>query len=126
MQQKPKEVLCRTCYRRLLEDRKLDGLVTCPPQTSANSFHVYNQFTIRSCHRDELKEFLSQVGVPSEIYYSLCLHLQPAFSHLGHSAGDFPVAESASKQVLSLPVFPELTDGQQDVVVKAIINSGDL
>ena len=82
--------------------------------------HIYNQFTIRAQRRDELKAFLAQEGIPTEIYYPLCLHLQQAFSYLGYRKGQFPIAEEASHEVLSLPVFPELTDAQQDQVVDGI------
>jgi dTDP-4-amino-4,6-dideoxygalactose transaminase len=107
-------------YRRLFDTYKLNSLASCPPAPPAKFHHVYNQFTIRSRFRDELREFLRQAGVPSEIYYPLCLHLQKAFGCLGHAPGEFPVAESISKEVLSLPIFPELSDAQQDLVVKAL------
>ena len=107
-------------YRRLFAENGLTSFVTCPPEPPANFHHVYNQFTIRVPLRDDLKEFLRGVGVPTEIYYPLCLHLQPAFRYLGYKAGAFPIAEKASSEVLSLPVFPELKDSDQDLVVKSI------
>jgi dTDP-4-amino-4,6-dideoxygalactose transaminase len=67
-----------------------------------------------------LKDFLRSRGIPSEIYYPLCLHLQKAFEYLGGRAGQLPLAENASQEVLSLPVFPELTDAKQDLIVQAI------
>ncbi len=107
-------------YRKLFEERGLTSFVTCPPQPPANLHHVYNQFTIRVPQRDALTEFLHVAGIPSEIYYPLCLHLQPAFQYLGYKPGALPVAEKASREVLSLPVFPELKDAQQDLVVESI------
>jgi dTDP-4-amino-4,6-dideoxygalactose transaminase len=107
-------------YRQLFEQKGLSRFVTYPPVPSSSVVHVYNQFTIRAQRRDELREFLSKAGIPSEIYYPLCLHLQKAFSYLGCQTGSMPVAEKASQEVLSLPVFPELTDAQQDTVVQAI------
>jgi dTDP-4-amino-4,6-dideoxygalactose transaminase len=107
-------------YRRLFEEQGLDRFVICPPVPSATFHHVYHQFTIRAERRDELKQFLGNAGIPSEIYYPLCLHLQKAFSYLGYRPGRFPVSEQASQEVLSLPVFPELTDTQQDAVVQAV------
>lgn len=98
-----------------------NSLVAFTPTPPAAFHHVYNQFTIRCSFRDELKEFLKQAGVPTEIYYPLCLHLQTAFAYLGHAKGAFPVAEIASKEVLSLPVFPELSDARQDMVISAIV-----
>ena len=107
-------------YRQLFDQRDLSSRVAYPPAPSANFHHVYNQFTIRTKSRDSLKDSLRLAGIPSEIYYPLCLHLQGAFKDLGYAAGDFPVSESASEQVLSLPVYPELSDEQQDRVVDAI------
>jgi dTDP-4-amino-4,6-dideoxygalactose transaminase len=107
-------------YRRLFESAGLSSFITAPPAPSAKFEHVYNQFTIRSSRRDDLKAFLQSAGVPSEIYYPLCIHLQEAFAYLGHASGDFPESEKASREVLSLPVYPELPDTQQDRVVQAI------
>jgi dTDP-4-amino-4,6-dideoxygalactose transaminase len=107
-------------YRRLFESSGLSSFIAAPPQPSAKFEHVYNQFTIRSSRRDDLKAFLHSAGVPSEIYYPLCIHLQEAFVYLGHGPGDFPESEKASREVLSLPVYPELPDAQQDRVVQAI------
>jgi len=107
-------------YRRLFDSAGLSSFITAPPPPLAKFEHVYNQFTIRSPRRDELKAFLQAAGVPSEIYYPLCIHLQKAFAYLGHRAGEFPESEKASREVLSLPVYPELPDAQQDRVVQAI------
>lgn len=107
-------------YRHAFAVLEAGALVTPPPAPPSGFHHVYNQFTIRCSFRDELKEFLRLGGVPSEIYYPLCLHLQTAFSYLGHAADEFPVAETASRQVLSLPVYPELSEEQHDLVAKAI------
>jgi dTDP-4-amino-4,6-dideoxygalactose transaminase len=107
-------------YRKLFEEKRLGSSLTPPPVPPAEFLHVYNQFTLRARSRDELREALRLARIPSEIYYPLCLHLQPAFCYLACKAGDFPVAEEASREVLSLPVFPELTDAQQDRVVQAI------
>jgi dTDP-4-amino-4,6-dideoxygalactose transaminase len=109
-------------YRRLFESAGLSSFITAPPRPPAKFDHVYNQFTIRSARRDDLKAFLHAAGVPSEIYYPLCIHLQEAFAYLGHAPGDFPESEKASREVLSLPVYPELPDAQQDRVVQAITN----
>jgi dTDP-4-amino-4,6-dideoxygalactose transaminase len=107
-------------YRRLFAERNLAPAFT-PPVTPPTGFHhVYNQFTIRTRSRDELKEQLSAAGIPSEIYYPLCLHLQGAFKTLGYQIGSMPEAERASREVLSLPVYPELPDEKQDRVVDAI------
>jgi dTDP-4-amino-4,6-dideoxygalactose transaminase len=107
-------------YRQAFHEMQLSALITPPQAPSEELFHIYNQFTIRCAVRDELKDFLKQRGIPTEIYYPLCLHLQNAFANLGYKLGDFPVAEQASAEALALPVYPELRDQQQDRVVRAI------
>ena len=107
-------------YRQFFEQTGLSEFITCPATPSTKFHHVYNQFTIRTPRRDELKEHLRLQGIPSEIYYPLCIHLQLAFAYLDYREGQLPEAEKASREVLSLPVFPELTDVQQDLVVNGI------
>jgi dTDP-4-amino-4,6-dideoxygalactose transaminase len=109
-------------YRKLFEEKRLTSNLTYPPVPPSNYDHVYNQFTIRARSRDQLKDSLRQAGVPSEIYYPLSLHLQNAFIHLGYKPGDLPNSERASHEVLSLPVYPELSDAKQDRVVESIAN----
>ena len=82
--------------------------------------HVYNQYVVSLQDRDQVKLHLLRNRVPSEIYYPEPLHLQPAFQYLGYNCGDFPHAENASRHVLALPIYPELTHGHQSVVVDAI------
>jgi dTDP-4-amino-4,6-dideoxygalactose transaminase len=90
------------------------------PQTSADTYHVFHQYVVRAFRRDELREFLSARKIGTEIYYPIPLHLQPCFIYLGYQEGDFPEAERAAKEVLALPMFPELTDEEQQWVVKSI------
>jgi dTDP-4-amino-4,6-dideoxygalactose transaminase len=82
--------------------------------------HVFHQYVIRAQRRDELRQFLSERKIGSEVYYPLPLHLQPAFSYLGLKAGDFPVAERAAEEVLALPMFPELSENEIRRVVESI------
>ena len=82
------------------------------PYTDPRAYHTYHQFTIRHPRRDALKDHLLENGIASGIYYPLALHLQEAYAHLGHAAGDFPESERATREVLSIPVYPELTDDQ--------------
>jgi dTDP-4-amino-4,6-dideoxygalactose transaminase len=107
-------------YRRLFEEKQLTRHISYPPAPPHGFHHIYNQFTIRAQRRDDLRSALRQNGIPSEIYYPLCLHLQIAFRYLGYHEGQIPIAEAASREVLSLPVFPELSDARQDSVVEAI------
>jgi dTDP-4-amino-4,6-dideoxygalactose transaminase len=109
-------------YRELFESTDLAKFISLPPVPPPNYHHVYNQFTVRAARRDELKESLRLAGIPTEIYYPLCLHLQEAFSPLGYRAGRFPIAEKASQEALSLPVYPELTDANQELVIQSIAN----
>lgn len=90
------------------------------PCHQESSFHVYNQYSIRTPRRDGLQAYLRSRGIQTEIYYPNPLHLQPAFSYLGHRLGDFPNAEAACLEVISLPIYPELTFDQQRAVVIAI------
>jgi len=90
------------------------------PLTAAKCTHIFNQYVIRAPRRDELRNYLRDCGVPSDVYYPLPLHLQKAFAYLGYKSGDFPESETASKEVLALPVFPEMTDDQQNLVIESI------
>jgi dTDP-4-amino-4,6-dideoxygalactose transaminase len=90
------------------------------PSSPKPCFHVYNQYSIRAPQRDELQRYLRDQGVSTEVYYPTPLHVQPAFSYLGYGAGDFPHAEAACREALSLPIHPELTFSQQRAVVAAI------
>ena len=106
-------------YRELFHEFRLEAMLKVPA-TPSGATHVYNQFTIRVRERDELREHLRSRGIPSEVYYPKPLHLQRAFAYLGHKQGDFPESEAAAAEVLSLPIYPELTDEQQRSVVAAI------
>jgi dTDP-4-amino-4,6-dideoxygalactose transaminase len=106
-------------YGELFKQAGLEQWIRLPIQPEGQR-HVYNQFVLRAQGRDQLREHLRACGIPTEIYYPSPLHLQPAFAYLGHGVGAFPQAEEASQQVLALPVFPQMTEEQQKVVVDAI------
>lgn len=92
------------------------------PQHKQDRTHIFHQYTIRAKNgnRDALREYLKEQGIGTMIYYPLPLHLQECFHELGYKKGDLPESERASKEVLSLPVFPELTEEEQVYVVKQI------
>ncbi len=79
---------------------------------SSKATHVFHQYVIRAERRDELRTYLADRKIGSEIYYPLPLHLQPVFSYLGMKAGDLPIAEQAAQEVLALPMFAELTEAE--------------
>jgi len=107
-------------YRTLFEQMGLTRFIRVPKTPAPHLAHVYNQFSIRCQERDELREYLKRAGIPTEIYYPIPLHLQPAFDYLGYRPGEIPQAEAACNEVLALPVYPELNEGQQLSVVRAI------
>ena len=90
------------------------------PRTAARAHHVFHQYVVRAYRREELREFLSARKIGTEIYYPIPLHLQPCFVYLGYREGDFHEAERAAKEVLALPMFPELTEDEQRWVVASI------
>jgi dTDP-4-amino-4,6-dideoxygalactose transaminase len=103
-------------YERLFSDAKLLDRITLPVTHPGND-HVFNQFTIRAPKRDELRAYLKEKGVGTEIYYPVPLHLQSCYRDLGYRKGDFPVSERAAEEALSLPIYAELTDAQLSSVV---------
>lgn len=91
-----------------------------PPAIEPGSEHIFHQYTIQVDRRDELAAHLKRNGIGSAVYYPLGLHLQPCFSYLGYRPGSLPITEAATRSVISLPVFPELTESQQDAVISVV------
>lgn len=102
-------------YNELLAD-----LPVTTPHEEPDVEHVYHQYTIRIPERDALRQFLKEQGVSSMVYYPQPLHLQELYAGLGYVEGSLPHAESAAREVLSLPIYPELASEQQNLVVHAI------
>lgn len=110
-----------TRYHKLLTAAGLDKVLTLPSTHSA-CVHVWNQYTVRvpGGKRDAVRAALGAAGVGTEIYYPLPLHQQECFQSLGYVAGDLPETERAAKEVLSLPIFPELTVEEQNYTVEQL------
>ena len=111
-------------YDNLLERAGLVSAKSRSPiqrlQTSAHACHVFHQYVIRAKRRNDLRKFLTARGIATEVYYPTPLHLQPVFAYLGYKEGDLPESERAAKEVLALPMFPELTEEEQRLVVAEI------
>ncbi|HEV2665960.1 MAG TPA: DegT/DnrJ/EryC1/StrS family aminotransferase [Blastocatellia bacterium] len=105
-------------YDRLFAEAGVEEVVT--PAVRPNRRHIFNQYTIRCSRRDELMDFLKRRGVGSEIYYPTPLHLQECFAYLGYKPGDLPVTERTSRECLSLPIYPELTEEMRWYVVDTV------
>jgi dTDP-4-amino-4,6-dideoxygalactose transaminase len=106
-------------YRELFSQQGLTGFIRLPAEKDGR--HIYNQFVIAvQGRRDELRRFLNEAGIGTEIYYPVPMHLQACFEYLKAEKGDFPKAEAAARQSLALPIYAELTDEQQAYVVQQI------
>ena len=110
-------------YNMLFTESELNEKIRTPsimhPKTMQNN-HIFNQYVIRTERRDELQSFLESQGISSGVYYPIPFHLQECFKFMGGNKGDFPVSESAAKEVLALPVYPGITAGMQERVVEQI------
>jgi dTDP-4-amino-4,6-dideoxygalactose transaminase len=93
--------------------------VKTPAVDPANE-HIFHQYTLRAQRRDELQAHLKKEGIGHAVYYPIPLHRQPCFAHLGYKEGSLPEAEQAAREVISLPIYPELTRPQLDRVVETI------
>lgn len=109
--------------RRALAELYNEGLRNLPvilPTHNSGNEHVYHQYVIRHSQRDEMQAFLSARNIVTLIHYPMPIHLQPAYKGRLGDSGSFPVSEQAAREILSLPIYPELTDAQVQTVVQAI------
>jgi dTDP-4-amino-4,6-dideoxygalactose transaminase len=105
-------------YNELFKQYGLKEIIT--PYESPQTKHVYHLYTIRTQKRDELQKFLKIKGISTGVYYPVPLHLQEVYKNSGYKLGDFPVSEKAAQETLSLPMYPELTEEDQQRIVKQI------
>ena len=105
-------------------DRALEGLEEIvTPYEDPYARHVYHIYAIRVRERDEVIRRLGEMGIACGIHYPVPVHLQEAYSNLGYEAGSFPIAEQVAKEFVSLPMFPELTPAQIDMVAEAVMEA---
>lgn len=107
-------------YNLLFKETGLIPNFVSLPAVAQGCYHIFNQFVIRARRRDVLRQYLNEKGIGNEVYYPIPLHLQECYRHLGYRPGDFPEAEKAAQETIALPIYPELTPGQQKRVVQTI------
>ena len=105
-------------YDALIREAEIPGVVT--PEVLADTMPVFHQYTIRVKDRDRVQKALAERGIQTMVYYPVPLDQQAVHAHLGHGPLDFPVSARAAREVLSLPIFPEITPEQQREVVEAL------
>ena len=111
---------CRRRHARYYSEALADLPQVAVPYIDPQNTSIFNQYTLRAERRDELQAHLTARGIGNYVYYPLPLHLQPCFAFLGYRKGACPEAERAAREVISIPVYPELTRSQQDEVIDAI------
>lgn len=107
-------------YETLFREAELNHPLVALPKVKKKGYHIFNQFVIRTRRRDELRQYLNNKGIGTEIYYPIPLHLQECYRSLGYLPGSLPESEKAACETIALPIYPELTLGQLRKVVQAI------
>jgi dTDP-4-amino-4,6-dideoxygalactose transaminase len=102
-------------------DKRFAGTDIVTPYVIPGATHVYHQYVIRAPKRDALRAHLTAMGIGCNVYYPKALHLQECFADLGYKEGAFPEAEKASREVLALPIYPELSEGQMERVAEGVV-----
>lgn len=109
--------------KALYYDRLLNKLPVIPPTEAEYAKHVYHLYVIRVQNRDALGDWLNENGIATGIHYPIPIHLQKAYAELGYKEGDFPITEEHAKEIISLPMFPEISEDQVEYVVDVIRRS---
>ncbi len=109
-------------YNQLFADSKVADKLVLPYRADYTTRHIYNQYSmlVKDGRRDELKDYLWANGVGCDVYYPVPLHLQECFVDLGYKEGDMPVSEQVAKEIIAVPIYPETTTAQREIVVKTI------
>ncbi|MEK6642589.1 MAG: DegT/DnrJ/EryC1/StrS family aminotransferase [Planctomycetota bacterium] len=102
-------------------DALFAGSKVVTPKIAQGNVSIYNQYCIRVSNRDQLREHLTSEGIGNEVYYPVPLHMQECFKHLGSKPGDLPISEKAAQEVLAIPIYPELTEAQQQRIAETIL-----
>jgi dTDP-4-amino-4,6-dideoxygalactose transaminase len=102
-------------------DQRFSGSQLGLPKAADYAYHIYNQYTLRLERRDNLRDHLKQQGIGFEIYYPTPLHLQKCFQYLGYREGDMPIAERSAKQVISIPIYPQLREDEREFVADTVL-----
>jgi dTDP-4-amino-4,6-dideoxygalactose transaminase len=102
-------------------DTAFRGTKVIPPKIADGNWSIYNQYVVRVPERDRVKQALAERGIGTAVYYPIALHLQECYKSMGHREGDFPVSEKACREVLALPVYPELPAGHAEHVAKSLL-----
>ena len=105
----------------VIYDRMFEQTVVKPPEIEPNNVSIYHQYTVRVPKRDQLQKYLADNGISSAVFYPKALHLQECFVQLGYKKGDLPIAEQLCDEVLSLPIYPELSDEQIEYVAETVL-----
>jgi dTDP-4-amino-4,6-dideoxygalactose transaminase len=108
----------RATYYESLLHQQVPSAIT--PATASSGDHVFHQYTVRVQRRDAISKALAERGIASTVYYPVPIHIQPIYASLGYKHGDLPESERAAIEVLSLPIYPELTDTQIESVVSSL------
>ena len=107
-------------YGELLWDAAVSGRIVLP-EVAAGCRHVFHQYVVRVRERDRVRRKLADRGIATAVFYPIPLHIQKCFADLGYREGEFPESEKAAKEVLALPIFPQLTDGEVDRVAEEVL-----